>query len=104
MPYVTVTVRRKVEVLPPEAHSISARVDRAAQEAREVGLETRHALSRLDPTWEGIARSVYFDEHAGAPALVEQAAAEAEAAAKKIAGLTIWVWEAEERLVWEPDP
>jgi uncharacterized protein YukE len=104
MPYVTVTVRQRVEYQPPEAQTISARVDRAAREASEIGLEARHALSMLDPTWEGRSRSGYFDEHASAPALIEQVAAEAEAIAKKIAGLTVWVWETEEHLVWQPDP
>lgn len=104
MPYVTVTVRRKVEHLPPEAYTISERVHRAAQEARQIGLEARHALSMLDPTWEGRARSGYFDEHASAPALIEQAAEEAEVAAKKISSMHVWLWETEQRLVWQPDP
>jgi len=103
MPYVTVTIRRKVEHLPPEAHTISARVDRAAREAREIGLEARHALTMLDPTWEGHARSAYLDEHTSAPVLVEEAATQAEATAKEIAGMRIWVWETEDRLVWQPD-
>jgi len=104
MPYVTVTVKRKVEYQPPEAQTISARVDRAGREAKEIGLEARRALSTLDPTWEGRSRSGYFDEHASAPALIEEVAAEAEATAKQIAGMRVWVWETEERLVWQPDP
>jgi uncharacterized protein YukE len=104
MPYVTVTVRQRVEYQPPEAQTISARVDRAAREASGIGLEARHALSTLDPTWDGRSRSGYFDEHASAPALIEQAAAEAAAVAQKIASLMVSVWETEERLVWQPNP
>jgi len=101
MPYVSVTVRRKVEWQPPEAHTISARVARSAEEARQIGQEAAHALSTLDPTWEGRARAGYFDQHTSAPALIGQAAAQADAAAKEIAGMYVWRWETEERLVWQ---
>lgn len=103
MPYVTVTVRKRVEWQPPEARTISARVDRAAQEAGQIGIEVRQALSTLDPTWEGRAQAVYFDEHTSAPALIEEAAARAEAAAKEIAGMHVWLWEEEERIVWQQE-
>jgi uncharacterized protein YukE len=104
MPWETRTRKVKRSFVPPEAIRLSARFNTAAEQVREISVQSVSIRDKLDDTWEGKSRDTYIDDHEKLLQLLARFASSLEEAANRIGAKEVTIWETVEERVWVPGP
>lgn len=104
MAWTTVTKRRAVTFVPPEAGGIAASLRSASAKVRDLSTNSRSTGSLLDTSWEGHSKDRFIDTFQSEPGNLDSYSSWLESAANQIESITVTKWETYEETVWEHDP
>jgi uncharacterized protein YukE len=104
MAWKTVTRKRPVSNVPPEAFEIAASFRTAADKIRQLSAELRSTGAALDSIWEGNAKNRFMDAYQSQPGDLESYAAWLDNAARQIEAIRVTTWETFTENIWESDP
>ena len=103
MTWKTVTNKRSISRVPPEAHEIAASFRAAAEKIRQLSSTLRSTGAALDGVWEGNAKNRFMEAYQPQPGNLESYAAWLESTARQIESIEVTTWETYTETVWEPD-
>jgi uncharacterized protein YukE len=104
MAWKTVTRKRSISKVPPEAIEIAASFRTAAKKIRELSASLRLTGAAIDVMWEGNAKDRFMDTYRTQPGDLESYAAWLESAARQIEEITVTTWETYTERIWDSDP
>jgi WXG100 family type VII secretion target len=103
MAWKTITNKRSVSLVPPEAMEIAASFRAAAEKIRQLSSTLRTTGTALDTMWEGNSKQHFMDAYNPQPGNLESYAMWLESTADQIESITVTTEETYTETVWEPD-
>lgn len=104
MPWETRTKKVKRSFIPEEATRLASRFRTAAEQVREISVQSVSIRDQLDETWEGKSADKFIEDHEQLLQLLTRFASSLEEAANRIGTKEVTIWETVEEQVWVPGP